>query len=353
MNLAIAYSVLVLLLASWAMACADCPGCGGCVEPTGGTPNSSHCTPADATSGYNFCIWPAVSGQGCAPGGSCQRFANQHFCLKWVSDSLWQTTRFSVDCSTTYGVTVDIQWQLTVDASANAALVAYAYLTGTNTVVATIVTYAGIINLSACNTPFSVGYVSDNGSCQNWARCVVIKPLCCASCDQSGGGCNGCTGGPIFNFCCDFGADPPQAYIYGLENTVNGPSGLCSDAVLSFASFNRVSMDWQQCPCTPETCFNGYSSVHAASFCAGKYANLSLEYGQAVGSTTYDLVVLMGGTPAAGYFFPAGFRSVCPPSIPGRTGVNPCASAPFTLTGGNLSGFTDYTFPATLTWKWA
>jgi len=173
------------------MSCAGCPHpCGSCSEPTGGSPNSAHCSP-DAKSGYTICPWPALTGSGCLPGGNCNQFGNKKFCLAWDSADTWKSGKATVDCTTTYGVVVDLQWVMTFTSSGGNISVAvnlYAYLTGTSTIVATIVTYTGTIATGSCGSAFHVNKSADGGQCGNWPCTITVVPLCCAECPTPG--CN-------------------------------------------------------------------------------------------------------------------------------------------------------------------
>lgn len=199
------------------MACSSCPGCGGgggCVEPTGGSPNSVNCSP-DAVSGYSICPWPALTGTGCLPGGNCAQY-NGKACLAWVSADLWRSGRLTVDCTATYGVVVDVQWEMTFTASGGNIAVAlnlYVYITGTSTLVATIVTYTGTILLSSCNSSFRVSKSFDGGQCGNWPCEIVVAPLCCGSCPNPP---------PCQDPCCGVSPGnpaPPTAVIDAVEFT--------------------------------------------------------------------------------------------------------------------------------------
>lgn len=194
------------------MACAGCAGCGGCVEPSCPGTCSVNCTGGTCKCSYTLCPWPALSGSGCLPGGNCNSFANQKFCLKNTAADVWKTDIATVDCTTTYGVVVDIRWEMTLDGSGNVSLVLKAYLTGTSTLVATIATYAGTIDLSKCDQLFRVAKVSDGGQCFGWPCTIEVSPQCCGSCPDP----------PCVDPCCTSTPGvpgPPTAVVHGLSAT--------------------------------------------------------------------------------------------------------------------------------------
>lgn len=205
------------------MSCAGCTGCtGGCVEPTGGTPNSANCSP-DAKSGYTICPWPSLTGTGCLPGGNCNQFGNTKACIKWVSADFWASAVRTVDCTTTYGFIVDIRWEMTIDGSGNVVLSLLAYLTGTTTpVVATIVTYSGTISLAACNAAFSLRISADGGQCGNWPCIIRVQPLCCVDCPSPPGCTDPCCYSPVLGK-----PAPPKAIVHGLLSPDTGTCPSC------------------------------------------------------------------------------------------------------------------------------
>lgn len=326
-DLTLAYSVFVILLAGWAWACAGCTGCGSCTEPTGGSPNSSLCTP-DAKSGYSFCVWPAISGQGCSPGGSCQKFANQKFCLRWVSDSLWQTNRFTVDCTGTYGVSIDIQWQMSLASGGAVTLAALVYATGTGTLLATLVTYTGSINLTRCDQAFSLQYASDNGSCQNWPGCVIVTPLCCADCGFDAYGCTTSNCLKCFSLCPPVQrgkVDPPRATVHGIA----AADSFCSGCNTEFNG-SDISLVWQGGCDAFCCCFNQYLAFSSATWCperpfTGWHLTLTTD-----GSSTYTISLV--AVNALGSNLVASW--VCPLS---SFSCSPSAANTFTLSSQNGS----------------
>lgn len=171
------------------MACAGCAGCGGCTEPTCPGTCSVNCTGGTCKCGYTICPWPALTGTGCLPNGNCNAFANAKICLKNTAADTWKSDIYTVDCTTTYGVIVDIRWEMTLDGSGNVSLKLKAYQTGTTTLLATIATYGATIALSRCDKSFVVEYQSDGGQCQNWPDGITVAPNCCRDCPVHSGGC--------------------------------------------------------------------------------------------------------------------------------------------------------------------
>lgn len=215
------------------MACAGCAGCGGCVEPTCPGTCSVNCTGGTCKCGYTICPWPAISGSGCLPGGDCTAFANKKICLKNTAADVWKSDVYTVDCTTTYGVVVDIRWEMTLDASGNVSLTLKAYQTGTSTLLATITTYAEKIDLARCDKDFVVQYVSDGGQCSNWPGSITVVPNCCKDCPTPPGGVGQCgpyQEGTQITPCCS----TASTFIGALYATFSGISSTSSDPLIVF-----------------------------------------------------------------------------------------------------------------------